>query len=99
MGVVLPAFLYWGGHNKAPGAGRPQQQPCCPEIPEAGIPELCVCGAGPSTVAGSPQLEVCAPVFTSAGCLPGVSAPGSPFNKDASMIVLAPPSPGRPPHN
>lgn len=99
MGVVLPTFLYWGGLDKVPGARRPQQQPCCPEIPEAGIPEPCVWGAGPSTVVGSPQLEVRSPVFTFAGCLPGVSAPGSPFNKDASMIALAPASPGGPPHN
>lgn len=47
VGVALPGLLSWGG-DKAPWAGQPQRQPCFPKIPEVGVPEPCVCGAGPS---------------------------------------------------
>lgn len=38
----------WGDGDKAPRAGQPQRQPCCPEILEVGVTEPRVCGAGPS---------------------------------------------------
>lgn len=71
--------------TKRHGLGSLNDSRVVPRFWRSGSQSHVSAGPVPLAVAGCPQLESRSAVFT--GCLPGVSAPVSPFSKDASMIL------------